>query len=78
MDWREPPPAGIKWTQEAAELRANPGQWAVIAVRTDRSLAAQIKNGRTSALPPTDFEAKARKRADGQVEIYVRAKANAS
>lgn len=83
MKWEEPPLSprtarGRTWKAEAAELRAHPGQWAVIAERPryERSraydLSVNVKQGRIAAFRPSgSFEAAVR--LDGDMhKVYAR------
>lgn len=65
-----------RWHEVAARLRANPGEWAKVAVNIDRSLATYVKNGRLAAFRPVGaYEATTRKQ-DGDegrnATLYVR------
>jgi hypothetical protein len=60
-------PARVAWLEEAARLRANSGEWQLIATRPvtpggrhgARSMASQINRGALYAFrPPGDFEAR--------------------
>lgn len=82
MKWEDPPEAAhdyssrTAWAREAAELRANPGRWAVITECSDKtraySLAHNIRQGRLKAFRPEgSFSAKARTQ-DGVHKVYAR------
>lgn len=50
-------PNSTKWSKIADELRANPGQWAVVAEDVHPSLAQYLRSGRgTGKWVPQDFE----------------------
>lgn len=77
LRWEEPPEA-YKSTQRskvhqsiAAELKAQPGRWAVLEI-VSIGLAAQIRRGDIAAYRPGgSFEARARV-IDGERRIYAR------
>jgi hypothetical protein len=77
--WEEPPPATHRTTLagEAAELRANPGQWARVATfksrTTARSVATGIKNNRLAAFRTGCFKVAVRTvNGSRQVHLYAR------
>ena len=70
MRWEEPPEGAgvpgfkVKYREEAAQLRANPGRWALLAEglppRQGYSLADNIRRGMYTAFKPQgSFEARA-------------------
>jgi hypothetical protein len=85
--WEDPPPDNLRrrphaprrtehWKLAAAELRANPGGWAVIAESVAWSyaggIAGQIKAGRLAAFRPAGaFEAQTRTVAQSYI-VYAR------
>jgi hypothetical protein len=65
-------PTRVAWTEQAAQLRAHPGEWFPLVTRPTRhgarSLASQINRGALYAWRPAgDFEA----RAEG-LEVHAR------
>lgn len=69
LTWKEPPEGAVErsrkqgtaWVTEAAEMRARPGEWRVLAVfppdekgsnGTARTLASRIKSGHYAAMRP--------------------------
>ena len=86
MEWKDPPKrvtAGRhgKWREEAAELKANPGKWALLTTfggrennHNARTMAANVKSGRYASFRPRGhFEATSAITADGTAtEVYAR------
>lgn len=70
---RRPPRPGSRWASVAAELRSNPGRYAVlIEARHPSGLGSQISLGRIRCfLPAGDFEGTTR-RIGGIVAVYAR------
>jgi hypothetical protein len=77
VDFIGPPPAGTsKHNHIAEELRARPGEWAVVQRKTSTARAASaaqaIRTGRLRAYAPAGaFEAKSRKVGD-EYRVYAR------
>ncbi len=86
MEWKDPPrratagPQG-RWSEEAAELKANPGRWALLVTfggtennHLARAMAANIKSGRYASFRPHGhFEAISAATAKGtSTEVYAR------
>lgn len=80
--WEEPPPRAsntpgrtTKWRKIAAELKANPGRWAVVDTKANQHLSAQsaylINRGQLAGLSPGEFEAVSRL-VDGEARVYAR------
>lgn len=71
ITWQEPPAkvhSDVAWVEEVAELRANPGRWALLVEKGTRhgatSMVYTINSGQLKAFrPPGDFEACARQGA---------------
>lgn len=80
VEWKDPPPGETspgKWDDDANELRANPGQWAIVRTANERktldTLGTTIRKGRaTSWLPAKSFEAVVRSNGDGTYAVYAR------
>jgi hypothetical protein len=86
MKWKDPPARPITgkrgvWREEAAELRASPGRWALLATfggaghnQNGRSMAANIRKGRYQAFRPQGhFEATSASAPAGpSTEVYAR------
>lgn len=80
VEWKEPPPSGgpknrsARHEAIAAELRANPGQWALVVVESHAGTAQKIRHSHVVAYRPLGaFEATCRRRKpDGMVEVYAR------
>ena len=76
LEWKDPPKAGRERADHraiAAELRAHPGQWALIftasSLNAARQHATRISNGLGSAYRPARwFEAVAR----GESDVFAR------
>lgn len=74
--WQDPPAAAMrkgagKHAAIAAELRANPGRWALVLEGNSNSHA--INKGLIACyLPAGSFESVARRRADGKSDTYAR------
>ena len=70
--------AGIKYTDEAAELRSNPGEWAILDERplerrtSANALAFQIREGRYTAFRPRGQWDTTTRRVDDKVRVYIR------
>ena len=79
LKWEEPPPAArgpLGYEETAQQLKAKPGQWAIVATFPRRSnagtLSHNIRIGRTAAWQPAgDFEAVSRKVGE-EVRVYAR------
>ena len=81
VNWEEPPASqGVfrkepLFLEEAAELRANPGKWAVLTTRETgakaSSLATAIKSNAYVAFKEGKWDAVART-VDGEHRVYVR------
>lgn len=78
MKWQEPPPSQrgsgrrLTYLSEAAELRAHPGQWALLGAFAPAQVT-NIKQGYLKAFRPAgEFDAIGRKRDDGKYDIYIR------
>lgn len=84
LRWEEPPatrrkggyPQGLsksRWADVADDLRARPGEWALIAetaVATNSGLATQIRMGQMVCFSPAgDFDAETR-RKDGVRKVW--------
>lgn len=83
MKWENPPPAprtrnpgGKAWAEQAAELRAHPGHWGILAEypagkrQAARNLAWQVSTGLLVAFRPEGaFEAVTRAAGD-TVKVY--------
>lgn len=76
LKWENPEPRrtkGNKWETIANELRAHPGQWAVVAENVSASITVQIKSGVYGSMPRGEFEAVARGTHGNRAEkIYAR------
>lgn len=87
MKWKDPPPRTANtqgegvWMEEAAELKANPGKWALLAAfggaennHSARAMAVNIKSGRYTAFRPHGhFEATSATTTDrSATEVYAR------
>jgi hypothetical protein len=72
------PPPGvqgrpIKYANEASELKARRGEWALLSEKASSSTASMIKNGVLASFrPPGSFEAVCRNQRLGYGEIYAR------
>jgi hypothetical protein len=81
LAWESPAVPRTRWEPVVAELRARPGDWAVVFAapiaerkRAD-NLAQRIRTGVTAAFRPTEsFEVLVRKPADDDTEIRVYAR----
>lgn len=77
LAWEEPPVnRSSTWLEEASQLRACPGQWAVICIkphsRAAVAMASHISNGNLAAFRPAGtFEATSRT-VDGEARVYAR------
>ncbi len=65
IKWEEPPPASkgrgsTKWKSILAELRRNPGRWALVLDDASPSMTTFIKQGRVGDAKPGEFEARSR------------------
>lgn len=64
-----------KWRTISGELRARPGEWAVVAVVGDAgksgTTAAAVKRGVYAGMPKGEFEATART-VNGEHRVYAR------
>ncbi len=75
MEWKEPPPRtrqgspGI-WNGIVSELRANPGQWALVRTYAHPSSASSTATQLKIRFPR--LEVTSRKRDDGQADMYAR------
>lgn len=56
----------------AAALKARPGEWALCFRDKALSYAGQVQAGRMVAFPKGDYEAAARKNANGKHDIWIR------
>jgi hypothetical protein len=85
LRWADPPATARqsrnpdRYAAEAAELKANPGKWAVLTEAKTRSAAYSVKRGVEKATYPAfspagTYEAKTVS-ADGSTAVYVRYKA---
>lgn len=82
IEWKDPtPPAtrsgrGTDWKLIADELRAHPGQWAVVAHDRGEAVATSIKRGAIAAFRPAgSFEARSRRQRFNEpksCDIYAR------
>ncbi len=78
MKFQDPPKAGnCKYDHQsiAAELKANPGRWALVFENVFSSLSVSIKSGRLAAYRPAgSFEALSASRngSTNKADIYVR------
>lgn len=79
--WEDPPPARgtrqarSRWHRIAAELRANPGQWAVVATypsMSARSTAVKINAGKVAAMRPAGHWEACTRTVEGETRIYAR------
>lgn len=68
-----PPRHGRKYGPVADALRERPGEWAIIKRGVASSHAANINNGHVADLPPSEFEATARRNGE-KCDIWVRYK----
>jgi hypothetical protein len=84
LRWADPPAtarqsrSSDRYAAEAAELKANPGRWAVLTEAKTRSAAYSVKRGVEKATyqvfaPPGSFEAKT-VTANDVTSVYVRFK----
>jgi hypothetical protein len=79
LRWEEPPARrnGVvrDWVAIAADLKAQPGEWAIIAVCVNQPLAGQtarqVRDSSYAALRDGRYEAKARS-VDGEHRVYAR------
>lgn len=77
VEWTELPPRGNRGRLRTpdplwAELRANPGRWAVYGRGyANSSVVTQIRAGERNGIEPGEFEVESRKQPDGTVTIYV-------
>jgi len=79
LTWEQPPPPAsdhrTKWSLVAEQLRARPGEWAIVAVRKDTGLAASMANnlrkGRYGGVTEGEFESASRKIGD-ECRVYLR------
>ncbi len=75
VQWKDPGTGWSKrfdWDAIAAELRAHPGEWALVGTSA-ASHAVGVKTGKVKALRPVGaFDACTRKNADGGRDLYVR------
>jgi len=81
MTWQEPPNPvrykrnSIDWATISDNLKANPGEWAVVAHDVNPSVVTHIRKGRLKAFSPAgDFEASGQGRNDDGYtkDLYVR------
>ena len=79
LAWQDPPAQGRpgrppgKHAALAAEMRANPGRWALIGQYGTSGLAGVVRNGKIACYAPAgSFETATRKRTDGRWDIYAR------
>jgi hypothetical protein len=76
--WEDPQqPSRAEWREIAADLRAHPGEWALVHSGSSeaamRKAAARIKKGSPKAFEPAgDFDAASRKSGDGTTDVYAR------
>jgi hypothetical protein len=81
VEWAEPPTpvrykrSNVDWASIADALRANPGEWAVVARNVNPSSVTHMRQGRLKAFEPAgSFEASGQGRNEnGQTaEVYAR------
>jgi hypothetical protein len=77
--WQDPPaskrgPRTTKHADAAAEMRANPGRWALVGGPAKSCGSANlIRSAKVSAYAPAgSFETTTRRRPDGRFDIYAR------
>lgn len=74
LEWADPPSKGsVDWTLVASELRARPGEWAIVDRNATVARGTAIKKGRIEAFQPAgSFEATMRGNGDGRYTVYAR------
>jgi hypothetical protein len=79
VKFQDPPPAKTGphaggWFQIAAELKARPGEWAIVRENVTSNISTYIRRGGSAAFVPAgSFEATARRNGTpGRVDIYAR------
>ena len=83
VTWKEPPERRVRFENEAAQMRANPGKWLVLQVfpreqyATARGMGNSVKIGRYAALRPdgafeTRTAVEANSNGDLVVNVYAR------
>jgi hypothetical protein len=81
LEWKDPPSScqrrtGGDWGKVAADLRANPGQWAIVLTDTRERCNTRrqtIVQGRMTVFQPAgSFQSVTRANDDGTVSTYAR------
>ena len=79
VKFQDPPPEATqprkqsRHTAVAAQLKENPGKWALLEEVQTRSSATMIRRGNHKAYQPDgSFEAVAQARSDGAYDVYAR------
>lgn len=73
--WADPPEQTVEpvWSELSAQLREEPGRWALLGTQLARSTAWHIQTGRYAAFRPAGtFEARVRNTNGNRGDVYVR------